>query len=264
MEANPLSRRTALKGALVAVGIVGVGVADVIPAAASTAETAYGPHGTFPVLPGMKGERRANEFWYTYEQRFHYNITDQTFAAYDALSACTSQGSFGAIYADYRKHRADGTWPQGYIQQFAPAKDALTYLAELQRDVQNQFYDNDLVGLAGAFVHFGEGTLYDPRSPVGSKCHMMDDDPPRGFHVWHSINRATVLLGVEPARWNTICHFNALAWAVQSIQKPTVDSDSNPPVPLLKRAELEAYWLTRTIDQLDEAFDSSPYPQGIS
>ena len=264
MKKNPLSRRTVLKGALVAAGVVGIGIADVIPATATTTETANGPHDTFPVVPVMKGDRRANELWYTYEQRFHYNFTDQIGDAYGALSACTSQGSFHLIYADYQKHRANGTWPQGYIKQFAPAKDALAYLAERQDDVQNQFYDNDPIGLSGAFVHFGEGTLYDPRSLVGSKCHMMDDNPPQGFHIWHSIIRATVLLGVEPARWDTICHFNALAWAVQSIQKPTVDSDSNPPVPPLERAELEAYWLTRTMDQLDDAFDSFPYPKGIS
>jgi len=267
VETNLPSRRAVLRGALVAVGVVGIGIADVIPAAASATETDHGAYGAFPPVPGMKGDRGANEFWYTYEQRFHYNVTDQIRAAYGAISACTSQGSFATIRADYQKHRANGTWPQGYVQQFAPAKDAFAYLAELQADVQNQFYDNDPIGLAGAFFQFGEGTLYDPRSPVGSKCHLMDDSDngrPRGFHVWHGIIRATVLLGVKPARWDTICRFNALAWAVQSIQKPTVDSDSNPPVPPVKRAELEAYWLTRSIDQLDDAFDSYPYPPGIS
>lgn len=264
-----LHRRKVLKGALVVAGVAGVGLAGALPANAATADSQSRDQSGFPVVPGMKGDRRANELWYTYEDVFNYNDTDQIEAAYNAIGACTSYGSIEALYPEYQKHRAAGTFPDGYTQQFAPAKDAFAYLTGLQLGVHDRFYKNNPIGIAQAFFHFGEGTLYDPRMPVGHKNHIMDYSkkgtaPPTNFHAWHCIMRATVLLGIDPVRWTELVRCNGIAWETQSRLKPKADCDTNPAMDPLLRLKIEARWATMSVAQIDDAFDSYPYPKGIS
>lgn len=263
-----LHRRKVLKGALVVAGVAGVGLAGALPANAATVNSQGGDDSCFPVVPGMQGDRRANELWHVYEDRFNYNDPQATEDAYNAIGACTSYGSVEALYPEYQKHRANGTYPDGYTKQFAPAKDAFAYLSNQQLIVQDMFYKDNPAGLCNAFFHFGEGTLYDPRQPVGHKIHMMDNSahggPPPNYHAWHAIIRATVFLGVSPERWTQIDNFLALSWAVASIMKPVADSHTNPPMQPDVRHRLERQWLPLSPTQLDDAFDSYPYPKGIS
>jgi len=119
-----------------------------------------------------------------------------------------------------------------------------------------------------AFIDFGQGVLYDPRRPEGQKVHLMDYtndvEPPGGYHVWHSINRAMMLLDIDALRWRLIDPLVGLTWAVQSIAKPAMDSPDNPRLDPRLLLRLQLQWLPRTPTQLDTAFDSIPYPVGIS
>jgi hypothetical protein len=117
-------------------------------------------------------------------------------------------------------------------------------------------------------MDFGQGVLYDPRRPEGQKVHLMDYtndvEPPGGYHVWHSINRAMMLLDIDAVRWRLIDPLVGLGWAVQSIAKPAMDSPDNPRLDPRLLARLAVQWLPRSPAQLDVEFDSIPYPTGIS
>jgi hypothetical protein len=95
---------------------------------------------------------------------------------------------------------------------------------------------------------------------------MMDisgpGDPPVGYHRWHAIIRAMVLLGIDAERWSAINRLVALAWEIHADAQPQQDTH-NPPLPESRLVALRAHWLTRTDDQLDEAFSAGDFPPPV-
>jgi hypothetical protein len=77
--------------------------------------------------------------------------------------------------------------------------------------------------------------------------HSGPDNPPIGYHRWHAIVRATIMVGIDAQRWTEIDRYVALAWAIQSEAKPVRDT-----------------WLRRDLDELDAALDSFPYPTTLA
>jgi hypothetical protein len=51
-----------------------------------------------------------------------------------------------------------------------------------------------------------------------------------------------------------------LAWQVQSIAKPEEDNPSNPGLPEEQLVLLREKWMGMSAEELDAAFDSTPFP----
>lgn len=257
------NRRLVLRAALAGAAATVVGAAVPGAALASSSDTGL----DLPDVPGMLGNRKYNEFWYQYDERFLYNPLPEAVTAFQQIRDALGGKADGSFYGAYVDSRAAGTYPQGYLDVVLPAKEPLQVISRLQLDLFDEFFQYDPVGLVNAFVDFGQGVLYDPRRPVGYKVHMMDYipgvRPARGYHVWHSVIQAMSLMDIDRFRWRLIDPVVGLGWAVQSIAQPAIDATDNPPLDRDLITRLELRWLPRTTAQLDTAFDSVPYPSDI-
>jgi len=160
-----------------------------------------------------------------------------------------------------------GTFPEAFRTAVTPSRAGYQTLSQEQLTIIDRHFAGDLDLLRAAFEHFGQGDLFDDRRPAGNKVHMMDSsgpaDPPIGYHRWHAIIRAMTVLDVDAERWQAIDRLVALAWAVHAEAQPTQDT-ANPPLPEARLAALRAHWLTRTSDQLDDAFSVFPFPAPVA
>jgi hypothetical protein len=84
----------------------------------------------------------------------------------------------------------------------------------------------------------------------------------RGYHVWRAFIMASVMVGADAKRWLQIDRNVGLAWAIQSEARPVEDAPDNPGLLSARLAQLRLIWLQLSFDQLDTAFDSSPFPAG--
>nr|WP_042177895.1 hypothetical protein [Kibdelosporangium sp. MJ126-NF4]CEL12837.1 putative secreted protein [Kibdelosporangium sp. MJ126-NF4]CTQ98523.1 putative secreted protein [Kibdelosporangium sp. MJ126-NF4] len=248
------SRRQALRTGLTAAAAVGLATAGGLPASAE--------NGCFPDVPGMRGDRRANELWFSYEQTFAYQIPADVKAAYTAVDAALESVGMD-LMSFYRKTRADGTYPNAYLTVVAPARDAFALLSRLQLAKLDEFYRSNRDGLAWAFLFMGEGVLYDPRMPDPNKVHMMnpfpDGRPTNAWHFWHAYVRAMTLQGIDVQRWNDLEPLIGLGWATQSLAKPRLNQ-INPSLDKHVQRRLIRQWDRLTPHQMDVAFDSFPHP----
>ncbi|MFI7450093.1 hypothetical protein ACIBQX_21565 [Nonomuraea sp. NPDC049714] len=258
------SRRALLRASVVTLGALGTGLSTTAPAFAGGYRPQ--PHDPeFPDVEGMRGDRRANELWYTYENVFQYQATAEIIEAYTAIGAVAG-GSPEKLYPLYQRHRQAGTYPDGFIAEMAPARDAFAYLSRLQLDIYHRFYGHDRRGLTAAFVWFGEGVLFDPRMPYGSRTHMMNvrpGQPPQNWHAWHPIVRATVFLGIDVRRWIELNRLVGIGWTIQSITKPAAGAD-NPYLDDRSVRDVVKMWRHASPAEMDDMFDNFPYPPGIS
>jgi hypothetical protein len=250
-----LSRRRVLKSGLTATAVVGAGMLWTPVARASD----------FPDVPGMRGDRRANELWYDYEQTFSYAPPPEVVAAYQAMDAA-AQGSPLSLLDLYIQTREHGTYPADYLARVSRARDAFAVLSRLQLALFDRYYPHNENALARAFVHMGNGVLYDPRMPHPNEIHMMtmdntsaDGRTTTSWHFWHAVIRAMTLQEIDPARWNRLDRLVGLGWEVQSTVQPAADK-VNPPIANATAARLIHRWLCRTPAEMDRAFQSFPYP----
>lgn len=207
----------------------------------------------------------AMEFWFEFDNVFNPSfgqVSDGVLDAYDATGA-----PFG-IAAKWRRHRADGTYPDGFREDMDANRDALLLLADTQLEVIDRHFAGDTAAEQSAFEEFGQGVLFDDRRPVGDKIHKMDTggpaDPPSGYHNWHAFIRAAVLVGADADRWLGIDRCVGLAWGVQSVAKPVEDATDNPRLDDATLQKLRDVWLSLDADGLDTAFDSEPLPPEAS
>ncbi|MEA2441115.1 MAG: hypothetical protein QOH76_2539 [Thermoleophilaceae bacterium] len=201
------------------------------------------------------------EFWFEFDNFFNPafgEVGDDVFAAYSAI-----QGPFGPKRS-WRKHRDAGTYPDGFRAEMEGIKDALMQLAAQQLAIFDRHFAQDADAEQSAFEEFGQGRNFDDRRPDGDKVHKMDTGapgaPPTGYHSWHAIIRALVLLGADEQRWLRMDRNVALAWAIQNEARPADDTEDNPPLPEERLKALRAAWLVLDADQLDTAFDNDPLP----
>jgi hypothetical protein len=251
----------------VAAAAVGVG-ALAPPAHAGDTLLAARPFDSPPIpeVPGMTGDPRANEFWFQYDDKFLFNPSQEIRDAYAAWAAAL--GSLDAIIQLWKDHRIAGTYPKGFIAAVRPAREPLAVVSHLELQVYDAYYGTGgWRELVPPFVDFGQGILFDPRRPDGSKVHMMNlpqgIHPPTNYHFWNAILQARIFLDVDADRWRNIARLVGLAWAVQSVAKPVTDAH-NPPLAGDTIAQLEVEWLQLPLKRLDKAFESFPYPAGIS
>jgi len=261
---EPISRRSALRLTTAATAAVAAG-AVAGPALSGTAQ-AHGNNGpSLPKVPGMRGDRRANEFWYQMDELFYYHPSPEVGAAFGQFSAVI--GGYNRVWDLWLESRQAGTYPDSYASIVAPAQDALQIISSRQLEwLYDTYYRHDFLGLTRAFVAFGEGTLFDPRRPAGEEVHTMDPSnggPPKNYHRWYAILQANILLGIDAHRWRPIANLAGLAWGIQSVAKPVMNAP-NPPQPARVVLRQSAYWLTRNASQLHTEFQNYPYPVGIS
>ncbi len=122
----------------------------------------------------------------------------------------------------------------------------------------DSFFKGDSDKEQYAFEAFGQGILYDDRRGPGQKLHKMDGDPPEplvGYVRWHAFSRAAILLGEEATRWLRMDRVIGLAWDIQLQSKIVEDNPNNPGLSPDKIIQLRKMWLSKEIDELDDAFD---------
>lgn len=215
-------------------------------------------------------QQAANNFWFDFDNRFRYEPTIEVAESYSKMGGLTFP------IDEFRKTRAAGTWPKSFIAEFQGAKGtAVGFLTAQQEIMFNEHFTGDSAfeSMTNTFVEFGTGLLTDERRDTSkyfdNVIHSMDgsiSNPPVGYHRWHGVIRVyTLLNGITDGLWLNVDRCVALAWAIQSELKPLgISSDGKNPntksIAPTKLDELKSLYLNMTFEQLDEAFDSAPYP----
>ncbi|MEV5799080.1 Tat pathway signal sequence domain protein [Streptomyces collinus] len=261
MSLNTMDRRGALRAAL---GVAGAAAAATLIGAAPAEARPGRCHPSLPDVPGMVGDRWANEFWYQYDEMSYYTPSQEM---KDAVAAITTPfGGFTKTYDAWAATRQGGRYPRSFLELIQPNKDAFEVLSRNQRAVYDKYYGRDPHGLVFAFQEFGQGVLFDPRRPAGQKIHMMNYTPPEpthAYHRWHPFLAGFVLLGIEPRWWTHVNRLAGVAWELQSLAQPITDLDHNPHLPRHTVRHITAKWLRRDRAELDAAFDASPFPADL-
>ncbi|WP_410671887.1 hypothetical protein [Amycolatopsis sp. cmx-4-68] len=246
-----LDRRNLLK-----LGAVATVAGSALLAGTGTAAAAE----DLPPVPGMLGDRRANEVWYQLDEQSLFHRAQEIQDAYAVLFPFIQQNAPEGLYAKWRELSREPGYPGNYAEFVKPIEQPLRTLSKLQLDNFDRFYRWDHEGLVNAFAAFGQGILFDPRRVAEeSEVHTMNGNPPSGYHFWHSIQRAQMFLDIDRHRWARINPLLGFAWALQSIAKPD-HRHVNPALPREQVRAAARYWLPRTPAQLDRDFQSSPYP----
>lgn len=244
-----MDRRTLLK-----LSVAGVG-ATVLPPNVAWADD-------FPPVPGMQGDRRANEMWYQFDEAAFYHPAQEVIDAYNALGTYVGAANFVDGFRDKWLEMVQSTdYPNNYTEFAKPVEPQLRLLSTLELTSFDKYYRPNSAQFVEAFGYFGQGVLFDPRrADIQQEVHTMA--PITNYHGWHAYLRAMMFLDIDCARWARIDPVVAFAWAVQSIAQPSTHI-SNPPLPTATMAKLAAKWLPRTPQQLDQDFQSLPYPPGM-
>jgi hypothetical protein len=253
-----LSRRQLLRastGVALAAGLGAAGLANAAPAAAA------GTHDPdLPEVPGMLGDRRANEFWYQFDNVFLYSRSPEIQDAINAIVTYTGAPGEGDLYHAWLTRVTSAGYPGTFATFMAPVADPLRVLSRLQLAVFDKLYHRHDPRLDCAFGDFAQGVLYDPRRLADdAPVHTMDGDPPIGYHLWYVFLRAMMLLDIDAKRWREMAPRVGYAWAVQSVAKPSTTT-VNPPLPRQTLHRLGATWLPKSTRRLDVDFQSLPYP----
>jgi hypothetical protein len=250
MAARPARRDVLRASAVLAAGTL-TAVGGARPAAAAPGD------GDLPDVPGMLGDRRANEVWYLLDQATLYEPSQEFTDAYYALVALYGGGWDNTVLNTWRRMVTSPEYPDDFTAFVAPAREPLAVMSRVQLDVFDAVYRPRDPRLVRAFAEFGQGMLYDPRTRA---LHIMTGRPPGGYAVWHVVMRAMMFLGIDRHRWAAMAPLNAFGCAVQLTADPDLEN-VNPPLPERRVRRLAAHWLHRNIRQLDAGFQSFPYPQ---
>ncbi|MFG2112103.1 hypothetical protein ACGFRB_05600 [Streptomyces sp. NPDC048718] len=244
---------------------LGVGAAAAVGLMGSEQAAAVGLHDELPEVPGMSGDRRANEFWYRLDEATLFHSAQEVKDAYRDIKAHVGNIERG-MREKWLEMVAQPGYPSNYADFLAPVKGPLEVLSRTQLGVIDRYYGRRHHRLVQAFGWFGEGVLYDPRGYAPFLVHTMNSTPvvpPPGYHTWYAYMRGMMLLDIDRPRWERIAPALAFAWAVQSTAKPAQDK-VNPPLPEHTLRRLAATWLVKDTDTLDQDFQSFPYPDGMS
>lgn len=263
MSLNTMDRRGALRFAL---GVAGAAATANLIGAAPAAAHSPGRGGDrgLPEVPGLVGDRWANEFWYQYDEMSYYTPSQEMSDAVKAIT--TPFGGFTKTYDAWVETRKSGRYPRSWVELVKPNKAAFEVLSREQLKVYDKFYGRDQRGLLFAFQEYGQGTLFDPRRPVGQKVHMMNYTPPEpthAYHRWHPFLASFALLGIEGRWWTNVNRLVGVAWELQSLALPITDKADNPHLPQRTVRHITKKWLGRDRYELDLAFDNSPFPKDL-
>ncbi|WP_405988124.1 hypothetical protein [Streptomyces sp. NBC_00986] len=261
-----LGRRQLLRVSVGATALAGLAMTGIAPARATVgAGTERTP--ALPPVPGMLGDRRANEVWYQLDEVALYKASPELIAAYQAIGLHVGGNIEGGVRTVWQEMSKSPEYPGNYRAFMAPVEEPLRVISDIQLGVFDSLYRPYDPRLVAAFAYFGQGVLYDPRrESVRSPVHTMDSPPggaPVAYHTWYAYMRAMMLLDIDRPRWTAFAPLNAYAWALQSVAKPSTQTPS-PPLPRETVVRFAATWLPRGPRRLDADFQSFPYPRGIS
>jgi hypothetical protein len=134
-------------------------------------------------------------------------------------------------------------------------------LAQKQLDIINKSFGNNTESQQRAFEDFGQGILFDDRSPrpLSNRVHMMDEGQ-FGFYRWHTLIRTALLLNQESEMWLHVDRHIGLACSIDSVQRPRQSTnDGNNPnnseISPEKLDKLRSFWLQLNFEELDAEFD---------
>ncbi|MFJ3895055.1 hypothetical protein [Streptomyces sp. NPDC090083] len=260
-----LGRRQLLRASLGATALAGLAMAGAAPARAAAGADVRRTQ-ELPPVPGMLGDRRANEVWYQLDEVALYHASPELIAAYKAVGQQVGGNIEGGMRGLWQQMSKSPDYPGNYRDFLAPVKEPLQVISDIQLGVFDSLYRPCDPQLVGAFASFGQGVLYDPRrESVHSPVHTMDSlptVPPPGYHTWFAYMRAMMLLDIDRRRWTAFAPLMAYAWALQSVAKPSTQTPSSP-LPRETVVRFAASWLPRGPRRLDADFQSYPYPRGI-
>ncbi|MFH9009350.1 hypothetical protein ACH4E5_39745 [Streptomyces afghaniensis] len=242
-------RRRVLRGGLGLIGAAGLGLS----AQAGSARAADGrpDEPRLPPVPGMLGDRVANEFWYEFDEATYFQQTPQLKEAYAALAEHVGGNPLTGVRDLWVRTAAAPGYPESFAASLRPVREALRVVSRTQVDVFHRFYAGSPEGILATMSYFAQGVLFDPRrAPVQSEVHTMNGDPPLAYHTWHAYQYASVLLGVDRRFWAAMIPVNSFAWALQLIAKPDTRK-VNPPQPRTTVRRVAASWLPLDVRQVD-------------
>lgn len=241
---TPHSRRGIVKGTLGITGAACIATASLSGSAwAAQSRRGSGGDPEFPDVPGMLGDRRANEFWYQFDEVTYFRQSPQLKAAYEAVGKHVGGNPLKGVYEAWIRLSGRSGYPDSYADYLRPVRDALQVISTAQTGVFETYYGKNPNGIFDTMSYFAQGVLFDPRrAPTESEVHTMDGDPPLNYHTWHAYSYANVLLGVDRRFWSAFIPLNGFAWGLQLRAKPD-NRKVNPPQPRRVVARMAASWL---------------------
>ena len=256
-------RRRVLRGCLALAGTATLGMSVLGRPARASVPRQEDPG--LPDVPGMLGDRLANEFWYQFDEATYFQQTPQLADAYAEVAEHTGGNPVAGVRNAWVRTGTAPGYPETYVSFLEPVRGALEVISQVQVDVFEHYYGHSPGRIFAAMSYFAQGVLFDPRrAPVQSEVHTMDGDPPLAYHNWHAYQYASVLLGIDRRFWTSMIPMNGFAWALQLLAKPDTRR-VNPPLPRSTVARVAAGWLPRSVSQVD--FDlltfHRPEPSGV-
>ena len=210
--------------------------------------------------------KAATDFWFEFDDVFLFNRPSEVTKALSKMIDSPHDG-LDLYLNQFQKSRRAGTYPKTFIEaaKFGRRPDGLHEISDLQWRVMDSHFGGNLKNLRLAFEEFGQGVLFDDRRQIGDKVHKMDTGPGPaiGYHRWHSIIRAAVFAGVDSVHWLKIDRLVGLAWEIQSASKPVEDKPNNPRLGTAHLNELRKKWTALRFDQIDDQFESFPFPPKV-
>jgi hypothetical protein len=196
-----------------------------------------------------------SNFWYEFDNFFLWDERQDVLKAF---------GDISDLDRIWKEHKINGTYPIDYINEVSQDEqrvNSVIFLGQKQLDIVSKNFGNDIESEQRAFEDFGQGVLYDDRSPrpLNNRVHMMDEGQ-FGYYRWHTFIRTAVLLNQDPQGWLHVDRHVGLACAVDAIQRPTQSSNdgSNPnnsEIPPEMLDNLRSSWLQLSFEQIDIEFD---------
>lgn len=242
-------RRGALRGALGVAGALALGTAASRSPARAAAGRRAGP--VLPEVPGMLGDRLANEFWYQFDEATYFQQSPRLREAYAEMARYVGGNALTGVRDAWVRTGKEPGYPETYAAFLEPVREPLREISRAQVEVFDRYYGRRPDGILDAMSYFAQGVLFDPRrAPQESEVHTMNGDPPLAYHTWHAYQYASVLLDVDRPFWAAMIPVNGFAWALQLLAKPDTRT-VNPPLPRATVGRVAASWLPRGPRRVD-------------
>jgi hypothetical protein len=194
-------------------------------------------------------------FWYEFDNFFLWDQRQDVLKAF---------GNISDLDRICKEHKINDTYPIDFINEVRQDEQrvsSIIFLAQKQLDIVDKSFGNEIESQQRAFEDFGQGILFDDRSPrpLNNRVHKMDEGQ-FGFYRWHILIRTAVLLNHDPEKWLSVDRHVGLACAIDSIQRPkqSTSEGNNPNNAEISREMLDKFrssWLQLNFEELDAEFD---------
>lgn len=194
-------------------------------------------------------------FWFEFDNFFLWDERQ------DVLKAL---GNISDLDRICKEHKINETYPIDFINEVREDEQrvkSIIFLAQKQLDIINKSFGNNTESQQRAFEDFGQGILFDDRSPrpLNNRVHMMDEGQ-FGFYRWHILIRTAMLLNHESEMWIHVDRHIGLACSIDSVQRPrqSTNNGNNPNNSKISAEmldKLRSFWLQLNFEELDREFD---------